>query len=105
MNHSAFAFLLTVALTSLSQAQEPAIRVVVWDEQQPAQKQAYENFLGNAIAEHLTKQPGLRVISANLSQPDKGLPSTLLDNTDVLIWWGHVRHDEISPEVSRDIVA
>jgi hypothetical protein len=39
MNHSALAFLLTVALTSLSQAQEPAIRVVVWDEQQPAQKQ------------------------------------------------------------------
>ena len=85
--------------------QDPVVRVVVWDEQQPAQKQAYENFLGNAIAEHLTKQPGLRVISANLSQPDKGLPSTLLDNTDVLIWWGHVRHDEISPEVSRDIVA
>ena len=85
--------------------QDPVVRVVVWDEQQPAQKQAYENFLGNAIAEHLTKQPGLRVISANLSQPDKGLPSTLLDNTDVLIWWGHVRHDEISSEVSRDIVA
>jgi len=35
------------------------IRVVVWDEQQPAQKQAYENFLGNAIADHLGKQPGL----------------------------------------------
>jgi hypothetical protein len=64
--------------------QDSVVRVVVWDEQQPAQKQAYENFLGNAIAEHLTKQPGLRVISANLSQPDKGLPSTLLDNTDVL---------------------
>src|SRR5262245_66043426 len=25
------------------------IRVVVWDEQQPAQKQAYEDFLGNEI--------------------------------------------------------
>ena len=40
MNHSALAFVLTVALTTLSQAQEPAIRVVEWDEQQPAQKKA-----------------------------------------------------------------
>ncbi len=35
------------------------IRVVVWDERQPQQKQAYEDFLGNAIAEHLRSQPGL----------------------------------------------
>ena len=80
---------------------EPLIRVVVWDEQQPAQKQAYENFLGNAIAEHLSKQPGLRVISANIDQPEKGLPASLLDNTDVLIWWGHARHNEITPEMAK----
>ena len=29
------------------------VRVVVWDEQQLEQKPAYENFLGNAIADHL----------------------------------------------------
>ena len=86
-------------------AAEPLIRVVVWDEQQPAQKQAYENFLGNAIADHLSKQPGLRVISANINQPEKGLPASLLDSTDVLVWWGHVRHNEITPEMARDIVA
>ena len=84
---------------------EPLIRVVVWDEQQPAQKQAYENFLGNAIADHLGKQPGLRVISANINQPEKGLPTSLLDNTDVLVWWGHVRHNDITPEMAKDIVA
>ena len=97
-------FLLTV-MSAACPADEPMVRVVVWDEQQPAQKQAYENFLGNAIAEHLSRQPGLRVISANINEPDKGLPATLLDNTDVLIWWGHVRHDEISADLSRDIVA
>lgn len=86
-------------------AAEPLIRVVVWDEQQPAQKQAYDNFLGNAIADHLGKQPGLRVISANIDQPEKGLPASLLDNTDVLIWWGHARHNEITPEIAKDIVA
>ena len=39
------------------------IRVVVWDEQQPRQKAAYENFLGNSIANHLKTQPGLKVRS------------------------------------------
>ena len=29
------------------------VNVLVWDEQQPKQKEAYDNFLGNAIAEYL----------------------------------------------------
>jgi trehalose utilization protein len=96
--------LIAVASQPLSAA-EPQIRVVVWDEQQPAQNQAYENFLGNSLAEHLGKQPGLRVISANINQPEQGLPASLLDNTDVLVWWGHVRHNEIKLETAKDIVA
>lgn len=94
----------TAMLPGMGAAAEPLIRVLVWDEQQPAQKQAYANFLGNAIAAHLEKQPGLRVISANLQQPEQGLPRDLLDNTDVLIWWGHVRHQEIPLEKAQAIV-
>ena len=37
------------------------IRVVVWDERQPEQKQAYDNFLGNAIADALGGRPGIEV--------------------------------------------
>ena len=97
------AFLL--GLPEAADAAEPTIRVIVWDEQQPAQKQAYENFLGNSIAAHLNKQPGLRAISVNIDQPEKGLPATLLDSTDVLVWWGHTRHNEISTDQAKDIVA
>ncbi len=97
--------LFVICLSGVTSAAEPLVRVVVWDEQQPAQKAAYENFLGNAIADHLGKQPELRVISANINQPEKGLPASLLDNTDVLVWWGHVRHSEITPELAKDIVA
>jgi trehalose utilization protein len=97
--------LLLLGLSHGTQAAEPLIRVVVWDEQQPAQKQAYDNFLGNAIVDHLKKHPGLRVISANIDQPEKGLPASLLDGTDVLVWWGHARHDEISADQAKDIVA
>ncbi|HEY6407033.1 MAG TPA: ThuA domain-containing protein, partial [Ktedonobacteraceae bacterium] len=29
-------------------------------------------------------------------EPEQGLPDTILDTTDVLTWWGHLAHDEVS---------
>jgi trehalose utilization protein len=81
------------------------IRVVVWDEQQPAQKQAYENFLGNAIADYLKTREGISVRSVCMNDPEQGLSAEILDQAQVLIWWGHVRQQEISVEKARDIVA
>ena len=83
---------------------KPAVRIVVWDEQQPAQKQAYENFLGNQIAGSLQKQPGLEVSSRRLDDPEQGISDGVLDRCDVLIWWGHARHREIKPEAGQRIV-
>ncbi len=83
---------------------EDAIDVVVWDERQPAQKKAYENFLGNQIAGHLKKQPGLSVRSVALDDPGHGLGDDVLDRCRVLVWWGHARQAEIAPEVGRGIV-
>ena len=80
------------------------VRVVVWDEQQPAQKQAYANFLGNQIAEHLGAQPGISVRSVSINDPGQGLAGGVLDDCQVLIWWGHVRNGEIAPEVGQSIV-
>ena len=81
------------------------IRVVVWDERQPQQKQAYENFLGNAIAEHLRSQPGLSVESVAPDDPEQGLAEDVLGACDVLVWWGHARQAEVTPETGRKIVA
>ena len=78
------------------------IRVLVWDERQPRQKEAYSNWLGNEIAAHLRKVPGLKVTSSALDDPAQGLAE--LDRTDVLVWWGHVRQMEIEPPVAKDIV-
>ena len=68
------------------------IRVLVWDEQQPQQKEAYgEKFLGETIAAHLEKQPGLSVKSARLDDEEQGLSDAALDATDVLVFWCHRR--------------
>ena len=76
--------------------------MLVWDERQPAQKQAYTNFLGNHIAQYLQGKEGLAVTSVGLDDPGQGLSH--LADFDVLIWWGHQRHREISTETARGIV-
>jgi trehalose utilization protein len=71
------------------------IRVLVWDEQQPEQKQGYgESFLGEALAAHLAKLPELSVKTAKLDEADQGLGDAALDATDVLIFWSHRRVKE-----------
>ena len=66
---------------------QPSIKVVVWDEQQPSQRMAYDNFLGNAISEFLNQRDGIVSRSQTLSDAEQGIPDTTLDNCDVLIWW------------------
>jgi len=98
------------ALTALfcrdvsAQEKPRSVRAVVWDEQQPRQKRAYENFLGNQIADYLKTRPGLTVKSVSLRDPQQGLSKDVLDSCDVLIWWGHVRQHEIKPKTGKEIV-
>ena len=81
------------------------VRVLVWDEQQPEQKKAYDGgFLGDAIAAHLKSLPGLQVKSVNLNSPEQGLDSATLDQTDVLIWWGHIKHDAVTADHLKAVV-
>ena len=97
-----FAISLIFASSAVSGVE--TINVVVWDEQQPAQKEAYEDFLGNEIASYLEKQAGISVRTVNLTSPEKGIADNVLNSCDVLIWWGHVRQFEITPEQGKSIV-
>ena len=38
----------------------------------------------------------LEVRTATLDEPDHGLGGDVLDTTDVLVWWGHLAHDDVS---------
>jgi trehalose utilization protein len=86
-------------------AQTKPIRVVVWDEQQPVQKELYPEFLGNWLARHLAARPGLAVKSVSLADPHQGIAPEVLADCDVLMWWGHQRHAEITPDSGKQIVA
>ncbi|MDA7510776.1 ThuA domain-containing protein [Verrucomicrobia bacterium] len=80
------------------------IRVVVWDEQQPRQAEAYDDFLGNEIAAYLRQFDDLRVVTKRLDDPGKGIDAETINHCDVLIWWGHARNGEVSLEESKPIV-
>ncbi len=99
----AFTALMILMLVLTASAQAGDIRVTVWDERQPTQAKAYDNFLGNEIAAYLKSSPGLTVRSFGLDDPDQGISDATLADTDVLIWWGHVRHPEISVATARKI--
>ena len=94
-----------LCMIALSLCAAEPIRVLVWDEQQPQQKQAYgDKFLGETIAAYLEKQPGLSVKSVNISSPEQGLTNDVLDNTDVIVWWGHVRNNDVTDEHAEAVV-
>ncbi len=85
--------LIFLALAATCSAND--IRVLVWDEQQPQQKEAYgEKFPGETLAAHLKKQPGLSVKTARLDDAEQGLSDAALDATDALIIWCHRRVKE-----------
>jgi len=96
--------LAVVAVATVGCAQQKLVRVVVWDERQPKQQPMYENFLGNHIADNLREQERFSVRSVGMDDPQQGLPDELLDNCDVLIWWGHRRQGEISRQTASRIV-
>jgi trehalose utilization protein len=85
-----------VLLGMTASASAAPIRVLVWDEREAAQKTAYGGFLGDTLAAYLAKQHGMTVKSVGLDDPDQGLSDDALDHCDVLIWWGHERHGDVT---------
>jgi trehalose utilization protein len=99
-------FLILLSPVMVLSAEPKPLRVLVWDEQQPEQKKAYgDRFLGETIAAHLSKQPGLEVKSVSLADPEQGVSEALLDNSDVVIWWAHKRVSEFTEEHARRLVS
>jgi trehalose utilization protein len=83
-----------------------ALRVTVWNEgvheaTQPEIAAIYPHGIHGAIAEGLSELLGdeVAVRTATLDDPEHGLSEQALDETDVLLWWGHIAHDRVSDEV------
>ncbi len=78
-------------------------RVTVWNEGRhekidPAVGKVYPEGIHGAIAKGL-RSHGLTVRTATLDDPEHGLTEDVLAQTDVLLWWGHMAHNEVSDAV------
>ena len=76
------------------------IKVTIWNEfihekEEPI-KSVYPDGIHGAIAQMLGRYDHFQVRTATLCQPEHGLSQEVLDDTDVLIWWGHVAHNAIT---------
>ncbi len=85
------------------------LNVTVWNEFVHEQKEekiakVYPQGIHGAIAEMLGKQNLYNITTATLDMPEHGLTQEVLDNTDVLIWWGHIAHNKVSDEVVDRVV-
>ena len=84
------------------------IRVTVWNEFRHEKtkehvKAIYPDGLHATIKAFLDKNEDLEVRLAALDDPDQGLPDDVLENTDVLLWWGHMAHKEVDDELVKRI--
>jgi trehalose utilization protein len=79
------------------------VRVTVWNENvheknNPQTMEIYPEGIHTAIAKGI-QQDEFIITTATLEQPEHGLTHELLDNTDVLIWWGHKAHQQVEDEI------
>lgn len=84
------------------------VRVVVWNEYVEEKRDAkvaavYPRGIHTVIADYLKAQPRFQVSTATLDEPEHGLSDGILNGTDVLVWWGHAAHDEVSDVVVERI--
>ena len=84
------------------------IRVTIYNEyieekKDPLCVKLFPNGMHGTIKDFLSKNDNLEVTTVTMELPDCGLTQELLDNTDVLLWWGHGHHGDVSDEVTRRV--
>jgi len=83
------------------------LNILVWNEgvhelrNEPATiGEMYPNGMHGAIADALgVYHPDATISTATLADPEHGLSEETLATTDVLLWWGHIAHDDVADEV------
>ena len=83
------------------------VRVLVWDEAPAhAPSEVYPRSINGAIAEFLNEDGAgeISATAASIDDPEQGLSEQAIADADVIIWWGHARHDEVQDELAERVV-
>ena len=79
------------------------MKVLIWNENQHEKTDArvtelYPGGLHQFIA-GILKSDTVEVRTATLDDEHCGITEEILDDTDVLIWWGHMAHERVPDDV------
>jgi trehalose utilization protein len=80
------------------------LNIVVWNEgvheannHPSTMAEMYPDGMHGAIAAGLREfYPDADITTATLADPEHGLSEEVLARTDVLLWWGHIAHGEVT---------
>ncbi len=92
-----------VALGSAQEPASPPLRVRIWCEG-TAPRNIYPEDIDGAVGQALKGTNAIHFTTARLDQPEAGLPDAMLDQTDVLVWWGRLKHEEL-PDARSEAIA
>lgn len=85
------------------------IRTIVWGENvhersNKAVADIYPTGMHSCIADALNKDAEITATTATLQQSEHGLSESRLQETDVLIWWGHAAHGDVDDAVVERVI-
>jgi trehalose utilization protein len=86
------------------------IRATVWGENVHEQKdknvaKLYPIGMHGQIAKLLGEDKNIVATTVTLQDDEHGMTEKKLDETDVLVWWGHAAHDKVSDRVVERVLA
>jgi len=84
------------------------INVTVWNEfrhekKHEAVRKVYPDGMHVVIAKALATDPTITTQTATLDEPEHGLTPDVLAATDVLVWWGHMAHQDVRDEIVQRV--
>ena len=84
------------------------IRVTVWNEYILEKEYShieaiYPKGIHEAIADIYREESEFEVTAVSLDMPHQGLGTELLERTDVLIWYGHMVHEQVEDDLVERI--
>ena len=84
------------------------IRVTVFNEyihekEDEGVRKIYPEGIHSAIKAFLEKDEEIEVKCATLDMPECGLSDDVINNTDVMLWWGHMAHEKVPDEIAAKV--
>ena len=79
------------------------VRALVWSERSEPEE-VYPDGINGAIAQGLAEHDDVSAAVADITMPEQGITEAALAETDVLVWWGHAKHGEVTDETTERVV-